>query len=464
MSQSQQLALVDDASPSIYMHAELLANIRQLTLYVSLPNSPPSSEHESTISLSESRRAVTVYFTHGEGNEKVEVAETLKLPARVSEASRRTLNFAGHRVGVKDDVDTAAGTRREFSFRLPEDQDEGVDMAPNNGLQDDDFVPWTAEDMSACTALHCRFCSRVVLGGTRTKIQTTSEDAASGWTWKDLPSGNWAEMMDFWHCHKPDPHEHEPEHEREQQETAEDRTASIKGYGAASQVVATPGTILVDVASFLVAEVDCQGLKKSEVAAPTSSGLSSTRVNVECEGCGAILGMEDRVADGWRLYKANLSAKWPSHKQLPGEEKRDGESSLLEYYPTETIVSAQLLEMIQREGVRRFVIHAGERDGMLLWVFNPDLRYSSCSVDHSIMARRALKVFYQDVTDVERLLEPEKGRPAPISLEELFLPMNIFTEVVDALRRSNGILPMSARVFREWNVGFLSRFERGQSR
>lgn len=242
------------------MHAELLPNIRQLTLYVSLPNLPePATSSENTvsdISLSESRRAVTVYFTHGE----VEVTETLKLPARVSEASRRSLQFAGHRVGVKEGINTADGRRKEFSFRLPLDKDEGVDTATTNGIQDDDFIPWTAEDMSACTSLHCRFCTRVILDGARTQ-NGSGDTARSGWTWKDLPSGNWAEMMDFWHCHKPDPHEHENEREREQHKTAEDRNASIKGYGAASQVVATPGTILVDVASFLVAEVDCQGFK-----------------------------------------------------------------------------------------------------------------------------------------------------------------------------------------------------------
>jgi hypothetical protein len=253
MSQSEQFvspgAPVDDPSPSIYMHAELLPNIRQLTLYVSLPNSSESAssdEYTSTISLSESRRAVTVYLTHEDGNENIEVTETLKLPARVSEAARASLKLAGHRVG-------GDGNRREFSFRLPIDQDEGDEM--RNGLDDDDFVPWTAEGMSTCTALHCRFCKRVIL-------DRSDSDTTSAWTWKDLPSGNWAEMMDFWHCHKPDPHEHAHEDEAQQHKAIEGRTALTKGYGATSQVVATPGTILVDVASFLVAEEDCQGLKK----------------------------------------------------------------------------------------------------------------------------------------------------------------------------------------------------------
>jgi hypothetical protein len=180
--------------------------------------------------------------------------------------------------------------------------------------------------------------------------------------------------------------------------------------------------------------------------------------------------MEDHAGNGWRLYKANLSAE----RRIP-EAKY-----VLETQPTETIVSAQLLELVNREGVRRFVIHAGQTSGILvrvpfrnnscetnsdfplskLWTFNPDIRYSSSSVDHSVIAKRAMKVFYQDVADVETLLEPEKGTPLPISLEELFLPVSIWNELISSLHDSNKMLPMSARVFREWKIGFLCRFER----
>lgn len=149
--------------------------------------------------------------------------------------------------------------------------------------------------------------------------------------------------------------------------------------------------------------------------------------------------------------------------------------------------------MIEREGVRRFVLHCGEKDGLLvcqplrdimpdlvrfdssqrlkqltlydllissqLWIFNPDLRYSSSSADHSITAQRAMKIFMQPVSNIESLLDPEQGKGQSISLEELYLPANIFAEVGLALRRSNEILPASARRFREWEVTFLSRFE-----
>ena len=42
----------------------------------------------------------------------------------------------------------------------------------------------------------------------------------------------------------------------------EERNSQVKGYGAANQVVAARGTVLVDVPTFLVAESDCTGLNK----------------------------------------------------------------------------------------------------------------------------------------------------------------------------------------------------------
>lgn len=234
---------------SIFLHAELLPNIRQLTVHASLPI--PSSSIDlraSSITLSESRRAITVYTVRGTGAEKEDLLETLKLPARVTEASRRNLTFAGHQVESHGDHESTNST--EYSFRLQVDGHDTSLITVNNGLHEDDFVPWTAKDMSPHSVLHCRSCSQEILG--RLQHETTS------WSWKDLPSGNWAEMMDFWHCHKPDVHVDE----KDQQKVTDDQNASVKGYGASNRVVALPGTVLVDVASFLVAESDCYNIKR----------------------------------------------------------------------------------------------------------------------------------------------------------------------------------------------------------
>ena len=68
------------------------------------------------------------------------------------------------------------------------------------------------------------------------------------------------------------------------------------------------------------------------------------------------------TARGWRLFKANLSVR---HGNAPLPEEGNDESAW-ETQETETIVGAQLLEMIEREGVRRFVLHCGEKDGLLV--------------------------------------------------------------------------------------------------
>lgn len=247
-----------DADASIHLRAELLPNIRQLTLYVSLPACSGSDKDGNglhpQISLSESRRAVTVSLTGPDH----EMAETIKLPVRVSEASRSSLKFAGHRMPSESTEDRNGGERgrKEYSFRMQVDKDEQPHMAKEEFA--DGFIPWTATDMTPSTGVRCRACGLVILdpsGPPRSDV--TGSSPSRGWVWKDLPSGNWAEMMDFWHCHKP----HNPDHDHGN-EKGLDQNSVVKGYGAANQVVATPGTVLVDVPSFLVMEADCKGLKK----------------------------------------------------------------------------------------------------------------------------------------------------------------------------------------------------------
>lgn len=228
-------------APSLDLHAELLPNIRQVTLYISPPDTPQLKNRHPEIHLSDSRRAVTVSYG--------DVSETIKLPARVSEAARVALRRQ----------DKLGEGGKEVSYRMQIDASE----ESASGEMVDEFVPWTAGGMTPVTKVRCRACGSVVLDSPASA--PSESHAGPGWTWKDLPSGNWAEMMDFWHCHKPDPpkDDHGSAHGQDANGAgAEDPNALVKGYGAANRVVAAPGIVLVDVASFLVAEVDCLGLKK----------------------------------------------------------------------------------------------------------------------------------------------------------------------------------------------------------
>jgi hypothetical protein len=47
---------------------------------------------------------------------------------------------------------------------------------------------------------------------------------------------------------------------------------------------------------------------------------------------------------------------------------------------------------------------------------------------------------------------------ASMSIEEVQLPTEAMTDLVETLWRSTAAIPESARKFREWDVGFLERF------
>ncbi|OJJ34029.1 hypothetical protein ASPWEDRAFT_113398 [Aspergillus wentii DTO 134E9] len=427
-----------DLSLSFHLHAELLPNIRQVTLYISLPQDEKINNLQPEVSLTESRRAVTVSLPEP----FQDAVETIKLPARVGEASRRVLRM-GKLGGDIAQNNKTESERREFSFRMPIDADE-VPFVPREEVIDD-FVPWTAADMSSSTKLRCRKCGNMILNAPEFDNESGTR---TGWVWKDLPSGNWAEMMDFWHCHKPDTHEDDKEPGGEAQNDL------VKGYGAANQLVAIPGTVLVDVATFLVAQGDCKGLKKVQDESSKASSANTKRVNITCQQCDTLVGLEDPMADGWRLLKANLSANTQPAEGIETEEPT------WTSHPTETVVAAQLLELIERESARRFAVHCGQKNGLLLWVFNPDLRYSNSGADHSTTAQRGMKVFFRDTPNVDDVINPEQGKASSLSLEELELPSSIFAAVSECLIRSSETLPSSARHFREWRVGLLNRFER----
>ncbi|KAL4882757.1 ubiquitin-conjugating enzyme E2-binding protein [Aspergillus karnatakaensis] len=440
------------------IHAEYLPNIRQISLQISFP-----ADSTPEISLSESRRAVSVSITRpGKTNNDGEVSETIKLPARVSESSRRVL--AGARPPAPIQQNGNGEAPRECSYRM---QVDDAELMQQRALDEhmDSFVPWPAGDMAPLTKLRCEQCERIVLDMPSAALDSLALDHGSavesrpvsqstGWTWKDLPSGNWAEMMDFWHCHKPDPHE---EHGAggTAQHAIEDENSKVKGYGASNQVLATPGTVLVDVATFLVSDVDCKGLRKVTKERPEGSLLPSEEELV-CDGCEALIGVEDPVAKGWRLFKTSLSAGTPSTEGVSSDVN-------WEAHQTELVVAAQLLELIERESARRFIIHCGLEDGLLIWVFNPDMRYSNSSSQHAITAQRAMKCFFQVTANVEELLHPEPGKTSSLSLEELRLPSKTYAFLLRALEASNNKLPRSARTFQEnWSVGILHRFERSK--
>lgn len=77
-----------------------------------------------------------------------------------------------------------------------------------------------------------------------------------------------------------------------------------------------------------------------------------------CEPCNAIIGMEDPSVNGWRLLKANVS--------LNTAKSNDVGEGQWESHSAELVIAAQLLELIERESARRFIVHCGQKTGLLV--------------------------------------------------------------------------------------------------
>lgn len=207
--------------PAIRLYAELLLNIRSVTLSGSVRSYTAS---ESVARLSSDGTHITV--SH-EGKKAA-----ISLPARA--------------IGTASaDITIPAGDPKEISSRLQVDGDLS-DLVTLRGDDVSNIVPWCASTMSPNNSLCCQTCGQNVVH--RSKIQA----------WKDLPSANWAEMMDFWHCHKPHVDD-DPE--------GKDDAAAKKGYAAGSRVKAVPGSGLIDLSSFLLSSRDCDSIQVSFIEA-----------------------------------------------------------------------------------------------------------------------------------------------------------------------------------------------------
>lgn len=231
------------------IYAELLSNIRQVSVRATLSSSSDSTTKAEI--LDDGRRI----HVHHRGE-----VRSLDLPARVS---------------VRSAISIPEKSSPDLAWRLPV-------PATETGLPrfsaENQSVPWSSTDIKTGSRVCCRHCDHVIVQPERIK------------SWKDLPSENWAEMMEFWHCHKP--HEHEHEHH-------DGEALSKRGYGADSSITAQPEIGFVDLTSFMFSESDCDGLLVSLDFSPPYLYAVLVRDDGEREG-----GLAERIH----------TSQWPGHR------------------------------------------------------------------------------------------------------------------------------------------------------
>lgn len=197
------------------IYAELLSNIRQISVIAAL-ESPSVASTKVELSPDGQR-----FLLHHGGN-----VNTLNLPG----SALTSFQLQHPTLGAK-----------ELSWRLPLAGDPPASSAESS-------APWSAKDLDESTEFRCRDCGEVIVSGGKIAV------------WKDLPSENWAEMMDFWHCHKPSVHE--PHGSGGSGEHSHDNDPAMgRGYGANTKFSAQSKIGFVDLTTILLAEPDCIGIE-----------------------------------------------------------------------------------------------------------------------------------------------------------------------------------------------------------
>ncbi|KAI1412148.1 ubiquitin-conjugating enzyme E2-binding protein [Hypoxylon sp. FL1857] len=418
-------------SHPVLIYAELLSNIRQVSVACSLrtPVSPSTSA-----SVSSDGRVLTV------NHDGVETS--VRLPGPVAPIKQLPVQSLG---------------AKSLSWRLPLVLTSGHDVP---STQEGQTVPWSANDLQPESPISCRTCHATIV-----ESGTIKE-------WKDLPSENWAEMMEFWHCHKPHDHGHGHGHN--------DGLTTSKAYGASSRISAQSGIGFVDLTSFLLSGKDVSSDSASALEITKSQSSPEPRNEAEtcdnehkdgeahhlraenlpyfCQSCKSQVGVLNDQGTSVSLFKWQIHVNERAHQTphaLPG---------------LPHCLSAMLIATMARSGCSKSIIlpiklqdqqvqdesQANETTESLLniWVFNSNITFSSTEEARSPIP--AVKVFYRMVTQAEadKLLDSMTS-----DVQDIYLPADAIQKVVDILTSSNHVSPQNDRQLKNWKVGLLEKWD-----
>ncbi|KAK3713450.1 hypothetical protein LTR37_008408 [Vermiconidia calcicola] len=380
----------------IHLYVEHLLNIKTLSIQACL-TTVSNKETKATISAD----GAILTLTHE--NETASV----KLSVNVSPRKQSNITFT-----------LPAVPSRELSFRvqLEEKEGQGYGAFPNGDRDGSNVVPWTADVLTPETEIRCSYCDSILVS--RGMIRT----------WKDLPSEGWAEMMEFWHCHKP----HEP-HSHSNGEVQ-------KGYTASSQLALEPGVGMVGPLDFLFMPADCTNTTTATSHAEHEGEDSA----LLCSQCKTIVGVFEASTGAYDLRKLHLSVSTIPTSSTPN-------------HGTHKWLACLLLCAMDTQGVRKFSVrtHLEDASTLKIWIFTPDITVSS-SVMASTEPGRFVKVLWQHTEDPQH--GSDRLNAASLTEGEVKLRGGEVDMLCAMLTKGGELMPEAARHFQGWNVGLLKRF------
>lgn len=355
----------------------------------------------------------------GEGSTNVKLVYTNKseinitLPARISASqSYQKVSLLNKTTNNEDGSSSIAISIKSQNNRLVIPQHE-ADSGRRTGtkfLSKSENFPFDYKTLQEICShggkyIQCAFCSANII------------NAADIFPWKPLPSETWAEMMDFWHCHKPD----------------ENSTLYNKSY-AVSKFIPSKNAAFVGQSYLLFnndnvdALFNGPGSNSNNDNAENNTGTLKADIRftkIQCPQCKSYLGDQD-TETSCKLFKWNLC-----FQDLPK-------------VPSYFYVSAQIDELVASHGIYSFCFYSEEDDHdpcLFVWVINADVEYTYTG--SSLLSKsgtpKGFKVLYStDSKQIPLIMESREDKGS--DTEFITLPTFVINETITHLESGNWIL------------------------
>lgn len=252
---------------------------------------------------------------------------------------------------------------------------------------------WSRAELRSVFHFKCKFCDVVLL---------SNDDCEK---LSDMPSEFWAELMDYWNCHKP----------------FED-SMKYKAYKAKyNTLIPRIGELLIG-DSFLL--LNSKWLNDRFVIDHGSP---------RCFKCNELLG--EVTKDGLtKIYKWHLSLS--------------NKDNQVENYSIEYSIVSSLINIINSHGVRVIDISSDMNSRVLIWVFGVGI---DVTLSNNTTIKGGLKILYSIERDKASLV----GNGCQ-QIETLTIPDLCYTKFLESLQKTNQRLPNNHRKTNGWCISYIS--------
>ncbi|EHN01581.1 YJR141W-like protein [Saccharomyces cerevisiae x Saccharomyces kudriavzevii VIN7] len=251
---------------------------------------------------------------------------------------------------------------------------------------------WTKEELRLDPdfSIECLHCKQQIIGKDNCQVLN------------NMPSEFWVELMDYWHCHKPD--------------VEGEKSAS---YSKFETLKPSENEILIGNSFF-----------QGTAATFKNVVLGEDDNVVSCKKCTAVLGQI--TADSlYKLYK------WRLQLEHNGVAYR---------FPPEYDVVLSLINIVKGNSCRYALIKS-RRQTLLVWIFSVDIGVTLTGNEE---LKRSMKLLYTDKAMViNQYLERQ-------NVEEVDTQETTFTAFYACLQKVNALLPSNMKKMGEWSISYTS--------